>query len=71
MHFGCYGNLNFPLTYNGKSENLDLLLIADIWTNVLQKYFVCILSGPQKCIVVCQCKHNKEDTQEEPQPYSS
>ena len=26
MHFGCYGNLNFPLTYDGKSENWDLLL---------------------------------------------
>ena len=24
-HFGCYGNLIFPLTYNGKSENLVLL----------------------------------------------
>ena len=21
MHFGCYGNLKFPLTYNRKSEN--------------------------------------------------
>ena len=20
-HFGCYGKLKFPLTYNGKSEN--------------------------------------------------
>ena len=26
MHFGGYGNLKFPLTYNGKSENWDLLL---------------------------------------------
>ena len=26
MHFGCCGNLKFPLTYNGKSENWDLLL---------------------------------------------
>ena len=25
-HFGRYGNLKFPLTYNGKSENWDLLL---------------------------------------------
>ena len=25
-NFGCYGNLKFPLTYNGKSEHLDLLL---------------------------------------------
>ena len=25
-HFGCYGNLKFPLTYNGKSENWYLLL---------------------------------------------
>ena len=25
-HFGCYGNLKFPLTCNGKSENWDLLL---------------------------------------------
>ena len=26
MYFRCYGNLNFPLTYNGKSENWALLL---------------------------------------------
>ena len=26
MHFGCYGNLKFPLTYNGKNANWDLLL---------------------------------------------
>ena len=25
-HFGCYGNLKFSLTYNGKSENWHLLL---------------------------------------------
>ena len=25
MHFGCYGNLKVALTYNGKSENWDLL----------------------------------------------
>ena len=25
-HFGCFGNLKFPLIYNGKSENWDLLL---------------------------------------------
>ena len=25
MYFCCYGNLNFPLTYNGKSENWHLL----------------------------------------------
>ena len=25
-HFGCYGNLKFPLTYNGKNENWDVLL---------------------------------------------
>ena len=25
-HFGFYGNLKFPLTYNWKSENCDLLL---------------------------------------------
>ena len=24
--FRCYGNLQFPLTYNGKSENRHLLL---------------------------------------------
>ena len=45
-HVGCYGNLKFPLTYNGKNENWGLLycyLIADILTKVLQK---CLLSGP-------------------------
>ena len=26
MYFRCYGNLKFPLTYNGKSENWHLLL---------------------------------------------
>ena len=26
MCFRCYGNLKFPLTYNGKSENWHLLL---------------------------------------------
>ena len=26
MNFGCYGNFKFPLSYNGKSENWDLLL---------------------------------------------
>ena len=26
MHFSCYGNLMFPLAYNGKSENWDFLL---------------------------------------------
>ena len=26
MYFRCYGNLKFPLTYNGKSENWLLLL---------------------------------------------
>ena len=26
MYFRCYGNLKFPLTYNGKSENWYLLL---------------------------------------------
>ena len=25
-HCGCYGNLKFPLNYNGKRENWDLLL---------------------------------------------
>ena len=25
-HFGCYGNLNFPLTYKRKSENWDVVL---------------------------------------------
>ena len=27
MHFGCYGNLKFPLTYNGINENGDLFQI--------------------------------------------
>ena len=38
-YFGCYGNLKIPLTYNGKSENWDLLLYltVDILTKVLQK----------------------------------
>ena len=26
MYFRCYGNLKFPSTYKGKSENLHLLL---------------------------------------------
>ena len=26
MNFGCHGNVKFSLTYNGKSENWDLLL---------------------------------------------
>ena len=26
MYFGCYGNLKFLLTYNGKSENWSFLL---------------------------------------------
>ena len=34
-HFGCYGNLKFTLTYNGKSENYDL--IVDILAKVSQK----------------------------------
>ena len=45
MRFRCYGNLKFPLTYNGESENWPLLLhvTADILTNNLQK---CSLSRP-------------------------
>ena len=42
--FRYYGNLKFPLTYNGKSENgIHCYLTADILTKVLQK---CSLSGP-------------------------
>ena len=48
-HFGCYDNLKIPLTYNGKTENWDLLcyLIADILTKVLQK---CSWSSPLQTI---------------------
>ena len=27
-HFGCYGNLKFPLTYTGKSEKLRFITIS-------------------------------------------
>ena len=44
MCFCGYDNLNFPLTYNGKSESsLYCYLIADILTNVLKR---CSLSNP-------------------------
>ena len=39
MHFGCYGNLRFPLTYNGKIEKVKIeiycYLTEDILTKVL------------------------------------
>ena len=48
MRFRCYGNLQFPLTYNGKSENrCYCYLTADILTKVLQK---CSLSSPLRNI---------------------
>ena len=47
-HFGCNGNLKFTLTYNGKSENLDLLLYhCRYFDKVLQK---CSWSSPLQTI---------------------
>ena len=43
---GCYGNLKFPYTYNGKSGNLYILFFSlneDIWILFLQK---CLLISP-------------------------
>ena len=40
-HCGCYGKFKFPLTYNGKSENWDLLLShCSVLTKYLQKRLI-------------------------------
>ena len=45
MCFHCYGILKFPLTCNGKNENL----IADILTKVFSEMFiVCIMFVKKK-----------------------
>ena len=45
MYFRYYGNLKFPVTYNGKSEKKGVYcyLTADILTKLLQK---CSLGSP-------------------------
>ena len=51
MYVRCYGNLKFPLTYNGKSEiGIYYYLIADILMNVFCKM---PRSGPLPNITIC------------------
>ena len=35
IHFGCYGNLEFTLTYNGKLA-LIAVLLQEIWQNIFR-----------------------------------
>ena len=44
MWFRCYGNLNFPLTYNEKSESRSLLLSHCRYFD--NTFYKCLLSSP-------------------------
>ena len=50
-YFGCYVNLNFPLTYNVKNENLHLLLLGHLTADILTKAF------SEMCVEWCSTKH--------------
>ena len=52
MYFGCYGNLKFPLTCNGKMKiGINCYLVADILAKVFQK---CLISSPLANIIFVQ-----------------
>ena len=44
MHFGCYGILKFPQTYNGENKNWHLLLFHCRYFD--ESFYKCLLSGP-------------------------
>ena len=55
IYFGCYGNLEFPLTYNGKNEiGFNCCLIAGILTEPFQN---CLLTSPPPSINIMQITH--------------